>query len=204
MNSKRDGEKTKLTQEQWLACHVLHREPPALQPSHHISVQRRIIHIPLMGKSLTGTQRETHTQRQRGRETESKVPLVRASRTPLASKYLRNASFLDSLAYTNPATTYPQKQTPPPVRQKSTAACIINTNKQTNKQNWQPRNTRISQPPTQSNHQQKQHYLPPPIHRFNSPPTVPFLPSAKKKTNKKIEGRNNPIVRQSSTMQQCN
>jgi hypothetical protein len=38
MNSKGDGEKTKLTQEQWLACHVLHREPPALQPSHHISV----------------------------------------------------------------------------------------------------------------------------------------------------------------------
>jgi hypothetical protein len=59
------------------------------------------------------------------------VPLVRASRTPLASKYLRNASFLDSLAYTNPATTYPQKQTPHHSKIKSTAACIINTNKQT-------------------------------------------------------------------------
>jgi len=59
------------------------------------------------------------------------VPLVRASRTPLASKYLRNASFLDSLAYTNPATTYPPKTNSTTSKTKSTAPCIINTDKQT-------------------------------------------------------------------------
>jgi hypothetical protein len=115
------------------------------------------------------------------------VPLVRASRTPLASKYLRNASFLDSLAYTNPATTYPQKQTPAPVRTNPVLPALLTQHKQTNKQT-----NKIGNPETHGSHNYPlkatisrnsttYHHSHHPIHRFNSPPTVPFLPLAKKK-----------------------
>jgi hypothetical protein len=45
-------------------------------------------------------ERDIWREREKERERERGVPLVRASRTPLASRYFLNASFFDSLAYT--------------------------------------------------------------------------------------------------------
>jgi hypothetical protein len=59
-----------------------------------------IVHSSLMANKRKHTKHDRRERLWRERERERGVPLVRASRTPLASRYFLNASFFDSLAYT--------------------------------------------------------------------------------------------------------
>jgi hypothetical protein len=57
-----------------------------------------IVHSSLMANKRKHTKHDRRERLWRERERERGVPLVRASRTPLASRYFLNASFFDSLA----------------------------------------------------------------------------------------------------------
>lgn len=161
---------------------------------------------PLDGKiSHWHTQRDTHTETERQRD--RKLSAFSKSIKDTACFQIFAKCFLLGLTGLHKSSNHiPTKTNTTTSKTKSTAACIINTNKQTNKigilethgSHNHPFKATISRNSTTYHHS---HH--PSIASILHRPSL-SSPLAKKKRNKKIKGRNNPIVRQSSTMQQCN
>ncbi len=162
---------------------------------------------PLDGKiSHWHAQKDTHTETERQRD--RKLSAFSKSIKDTACFQIFAKCFLLGLTGLHKSSNHiPKKQTPPPVRPNPLLpALLTQTNKQTNK---------IGIPETHRSHN---HPLKATIsrnsttyHHSHHPSIASILhrpslssPLTKKKRNKKIKGRNNPIVRQSSTMQQCN